>query len=233
MIKRILAFLISFCLIFEQTGFAQMAIPMGIPGYLSLLAPAADKFRPIHLRSVDLNSGNGNFELILDKGDLKDILPRQLEETTQELYRYFQVGLALPNKYFWVNLRPDSPDDVIEPLLEKTDVGRIMLASDLQLKKDLANFTSPQTPEGKLYWDRLYAKASELYNQQDIEIPTLTRPWIVPGEIIIRSSETGAFVYKATLKVMLEQDYMSRPAVDLKAGSRLAASDNWAGKNSP
>jgi len=208
MIKRILAFLISFCLIFEQAGFAQLAIPLGIPGYLSSLAPVADKFRPIHLRSINLNPGNGNFELILDKGDLKDINPRQMEEITQELYRYFRVGLALPNKYFWVNLRPDSSDGVIELLLEKTDVGRIMLASDLQLKKDLANFTSPQTPEGKLYWNKLYAKASELYNQQDIEIPTLTRPWIVPGEVIIRASEKGAFVYKATLKVMLEQDYI-------------------------
>ena len=208
MIRRILAFLISFCFIFEQTGFAQLAIPMGIPAYLSSFAPVSDKFRPIHLRSIGLDPNNGNFELILDKGDLKDVLPRQLEETTQELYRYFQVGLALPNKYFWVNLRPDSPDDVIEPLLEKTDVGRIMLAADLQLKKDLAGATSPQTPEGKLYWDKLYAKASELYGQQDIGIPTLTRPWIVPGEIIIRSSETNAFVYKATLKVMLEQDYL-------------------------
>ncbi|MCX5708657.1 MAG: AAA family ATPase [Candidatus Omnitrophica bacterium] len=208
MINRILAFLISFCLIFEQTGFAQLAIPIGIPGYLSLLAPVADKFRPIHLRSIDLSSGNGNFELILDKGDLKDIQPRQLEETTKELYRYFQIGLALPNKYFWVNLRPDSPDSMIEPLLAKTDLGKVMLEADLQLKKDLANFTSLQTPEGKLYWDKLYSKASELYNQQDIQIPTLTRPWIVPGEVVIRSSQTGAFVYKATLKVMLEQDYI-------------------------
>jgi len=46
------------------------------------------------------------------------------------------------------------------------------------------------------------------YFRGDMEIPTLTRPWIVPGEIIIRESPEGAFVYKATLKVMLEQDYL-------------------------
>lgn len=208
MTRRTLAFLISFFLIFEQAGFAQVAIPMGIPGYLSSVRSVADKFRPVHLRSIDFNSGEGDISLVLDKGDSPEVKTGELNQSAQELFRYFQVGLVLPNKYFWVNLRPDSPDDVIEPLLEKTDVGQIMLAADLQLKKDLANFTSPQAPEGKLYWDRLYAKASELYSQQDIEIPTLTRPWIVPGEVIIRESQAGVFVYKATLKVMLEQDYI-------------------------
>ncbi|MBP6920157.1 MAG: hypothetical protein KBC23_04125 [Candidatus Omnitrophica bacterium] len=41
-----------------------------------------------------------------------------------------------------------------------------------------------------------------------MEIPTFTRPWIVPGEIIIRESPDGAYIYKAGLQVMLEQDYL-------------------------
>ncbi|MDO8748398.1 MAG: hypothetical protein Q7J72_04705, partial [Candidatus Omnitrophota bacterium] len=39
--------------------------------------------------------------------------------------------------------------------------------------------------------------------------PTLTRPWIVPGEIIVRESQDSAYIYKATLKVMLEEDYLN------------------------
>ena len=68
--------------------------------------------------------------------------------------------------------------------------------------------TSPQTPEGKQYWDKLYKKAGELFGSENITIPTLTRPWIVPDEVIIRESPEGAYIYKATLKVMLEEDYL-------------------------
>ena len=90
---------------------------------------------------------------------------------TQELLNYFLIGLSLPNDTFWVNLRPDTADNIIDPLLEKTDIGRIFLESDLQLKKDTASFTSPQTTEGKAYWDKLYKKAGELFGTENITIP--------------------------------------------------------------
>src|SRR3989339_324795 len=77
-----------------------------------------------------------------------------LKETAQELMDYFLIGVTLPNDSFWVNLRPDAPDTIIDPELERTDIGKVFLEADLQLKKDTASFTSPQTPEGKAYWDR-------------------------------------------------------------------------------
>ncbi|MCM8781203.1 MAG: hypothetical protein NC908_04695 [Candidatus Omnitrophica bacterium] len=83
-----------------------------------------------------------------------------------------------------------------------------MLEADLQLKKDTALATSPKTPQGKLYWDRLYSKAQELFSSQEIEIPTLIRPWITPGEIILRETPNSVYIYKATLKVILEEDYL-------------------------
>ncbi|MBI4706535.1 MAG: hypothetical protein HY761_01220 [Candidatus Omnitrophica bacterium] len=151
---------------------------------------------------------------------------------------YFYIGLTLPNDSFWVNLRPaplmtegqstgtDSPNNIIDSYLSKTDIGRILLEADVQLKKDTSSYTNPATPIGKQYWNKLYKKASDLFGTDQITIPTLTRPWIVPGEIIIRESlspvasvgqETGdrrqathpsAYIYKATLKVMLEEDYL-------------------------
>ncbi len=146
-----------------------------------------------------------------------------LEQETKKLMEYFYIGLALPNDAFWVNLRPDadlrgpsemnpngsrrSVSEVIDSDLAKTDIGRIMLETDVQLKKDTARMTSPETPEGKLYWDKLYKKAEELFGTENITIPTLTRPWIVPNEIIIRESKDSAYIYKATLKVMIEEDY--------------------------
>ncbi|MFA4842822.1 MAG: M48 family metalloprotease, partial [Candidatus Omnitrophota bacterium] len=50
---------------------------------------------------------------------------------------------------------------------------------------------------------------TELFGSQNVTIPTLTRPWIVPDEIIISESLDSAYVHKATLKVMLEQDYLT------------------------
>jgi hypothetical protein len=92
--------------------------------------------------------------------------------------------------------------------LEHTDIGKVFLEIDVQLRKDTASATSPQTPEGKKYWDKLYAKAEELFGYDAVTIPTLTCPWIVPGEIIIRETFENVYIYKATLKVMLEEDYL-------------------------
>ena len=211
LIKKIIVLALIFCFVFEQTGFAQVAAPMGIPAYLSGFS-IPDKFRPVHLRYLSYDPIANNFDLLLDKGDAKDLKQNQIEETTQELLKYFQIGITLPNKSFWVNLRPDGENDVIDPLVEKTDLGKVLLEADLQLKKDMAKCTSPDTAEGRQYWDKLYQKAGSLFGGMEVSIPTFTRPWIVPGEIIIRETGESAYIYKATLKVMLEQDYLKSSA---------------------
>ncbi|MDD5108482.1 MAG: M48 family metalloprotease [Candidatus Omnitrophica bacterium] len=209
---KILSILLCVSLLLQQTGFAQVAnAELNIAGTLNSLhnALSPDKFRPLHLRSISYDSLNNNFKLLLDKGDqFKDKRTPGLESTTKDLLNYFFTGIALPNGTFWVNLRPDLPDDIIDPLLAQTQIGKILLEADLQLKKDTADATNPSTPQGKEYWDKLYTRAQELYGTQNVTIPTLTRPWIVPDEIIIRESVDSAYIYKATLKVMLEQDYL-------------------------
>ncbi len=214
-IRRILSILLIFCFVFEQTSFAQIAGQLNISGFLSSLSQSftqSDKFRPVHLRYLAYNQKDNTFKLLLDKGSQEEIPSKsqanELEDQTKTLFQYFLIGLSLPNDYFWVNLRPDSPDNIIDRQLAQTDIGRVMLEADLQLKKDTALATSPQTPEGKLYWDKLYKKAGELFGNENITIPTLTRPWIVPNEIIIRETADSAYIYKATLKVMLESDYL-------------------------
>jgi len=209
--SRIITIFLCCLLIFQQTGFARVAsVELNIAGHFASLRNtfSADKFRPLHLRYISFDNLNNNFKLLLDKGDSKNPSAGELESAAKDLFNYFLVGISLPNSTFWVNLRPDSPNDVIDPLLAQTEVGKILLEADLQLKKDTANATNPGTPEGKRYWDKLYKKAGELYGSENVTIPTLTRPWIVPDEIIIRESIDSAYVYKATLKVMLEQDYL-------------------------
>jgi phosphomannomutase len=226
MSRKLISLILSFCFLFQQSSFAQVAaVELNLAGHLARLGNslAVESFRPVHLRYFSYDTSNNTFKVLLDKGDslkglspselsqsnLKGTLPeKKLKQETKALLNYFLIGLTLPNDTFWVNLRPDSEDSIIEDRLSLTDVGRIMLEADLQLKKDTASFTSPNTPEGRVYWDKLYKKAEELYGFQTVEIPTLTRPWIVPGEIIVRETKESAYIYKATLKVMLESDYL-------------------------
>lgn len=197
--------------LFQQSGFAQVASQLDISCHLAGLRNAfvSDVFRPLHLRYLSYNPIDNIFRLFLDKGSHKNPNPQELEDATKTLLNYFFIGVTLPNDTFWVNLRPDAEDNIIDDRLAQTDVGRILLESDLQLKKDTAKFTSPKTPEGKEYWDKLYKKAGEIFGSENITIPTLTRPWIVPDEIIIRETTDSAYIYKATLKVMLEEDYLN------------------------
>ena len=210
--NKLISLTLCLLLLLEQSGFAQ-TVSLNLSNYLSQ-APkpsVSDTFRPLHLRYLSYDNSSQNFQLLLDKGSAPHNSKPALEQVTQELLKYFFIGLTLPNEKFWVNLRPDSPDDILDPDLEKTDIGRIFLEADVQLKKDTSGMTSPRTPEGKQYWDKLYKKAGELFGSENITIPTLTRPWIVPDEVIIRESPEGAYIYKATLKVMLEEDYLKSP----------------------
>ena len=226
MFRRIISLLICISFLFTQTGFAQAAaVELNLSGYFARMGSSLntiDSFRPVHLRYFSYDQLNNSFKVLLDKGDSEKVLSRpdltsnstipqdrvlnkeaSLQAETKQLLNYFLIGLTLPNDTFWVNLRPDSPDSIIDSRLELTDIGKVMLETDLQLKKDTASFTSPQTIEGKEYWDKLYKKAEELYGNENIIIPTLTRPWIVPNEIIVRETRDSAYIYKATLKVML------------------------------
>src|SRR3989339_505338 len=210
MFKKIISLAVSAVFSLQTCGFAQVA-QLNLAGYLGQAGSVTslDRFRPASLRYFSYEPKTDNFQILLDKADEKGLSDIQVKEKADELMKYFRIGLSLPNEKFWVNLRPDAPEQIIDPELEKTDIGRIMLEADLQLKKDTASFTSPQTSEGRQYWDKLYKRAGELFGSENITIPTITRPWIVPGEVIIRESEESAYIYKANLKVMLEEDYLT------------------------
>jgi hypothetical protein len=67
----------------------------------------------------------------------------------------FFTWLALPPQSFWVNLNPNQPDRIIDPQLARTDAGRVMLESDLLLKKTTVGLINPDTPLGDAFWDEL------------------------------------------------------------------------------
>ncbi|MFH0763065.1 MAG: hypothetical protein V1925_04165, partial [Candidatus Omnitrophota bacterium] len=207
MSRRIISLAVAVLLLFQQTGLAQSIITLNLSSHIGNFS-ASQSYRPLNLRYFSYDPLTDNFQILLDKGGIKNLKEAQVKQEGQALLKYFLVGVTLPNENFWVNLRPDAENQIISSQLEKTDVGKVLLEADLQLKKDTAHFTSPQTAEGKAYWDKLYQKAGELFGSENITIPALVRPWIVPGEVIIRETQGSAYVYKGILKVMLEEDHL-------------------------
>ena len=116
---------------------------------------------------------------------------------------YFFTCLALPDGMFWVDLNPSGKGDFAEKELASTDMGRILLAADLRLKRDTSELTNPQSSkQGREFWNRMYAKADELGIRD--RIPVSSRVWITPGRVRINDSGSGMSIVEARLKVNME-----------------------------
>lgn len=151
-IHKAIAIFLCILLSCQQIGFAQVAnVELNIAAHLKSLHSSIfiEKFRPLHLRYLQFDSNKENFQLLIDKGSLNNPSNKEIENASKDLLKYFFIGLSLPSDNFWVNLRPDSPNEIINPLLAKTDIGRILLEADVQLKKDTAKATSHETLKGK------------------------------------------------------------------------------------
>ena len=207
---RFIALLLCFTLLIEQSGFAQVAGQLDISGYLNSFIAALNrnKSQSLHLRYISYDRINNSLKIILDKGNLVNADNSLLKSSARKSLEHFFVGISLPDESFWVNLKPDSENEIMADDLSRTDFGKVLLEADLQLKKDLAHFTFPSTPEGSEYWDRLYKKIEEEYGQTDRGITVNTRIWITPGEIIISEDGNGAYIYKANLNVLTEEAYL-------------------------
>ncbi|MFA5351555.1 MAG: hypothetical protein WC357_09555, partial [Candidatus Omnitrophota bacterium] len=103
-LRKILALVLTLSLLFQQAGFAQIAAELNISSHISRMTGnlIVEKFRPAHLRYFSYDNLNDNFKVLLDKGDLKNLGDKELQNSTQTLLSYFLVGLALPDSMFWV-----------------------------------------------------------------------------------------------------------------------------------
>ena len=211
---KIIAFILCFILSFEQTGFAQVAEQIDLSGSIGnfIHSFSASFSRLPQLRYISYNRLDQSFKIILNNGDVSKIQSVDLVDSAHKPLNFFYTGLAIANESFWVNLRPDSPEEIIDDYLAKTDLGKILLEADLELKKDLARATFPSTPQGKEYWDKIYSKIGEVYGYglENIPISINTRIWITPGEVVVCQDENSAYIYKAGLNVSTEAAYLSK-----------------------
>ena len=138
----------------------------------------------------------------------------------------FMTGLALPDEVFWVNLNPTEPDRIIDPRLEQTEVGRILLEADLQLKKDDSRYSNPCvngpstaniTAEDDLIKKKSDALIEHCMNKypgeiksiHNIEFKTVMRNWITPDEIYAYTNGTQIYIINASLTVNTQTSNLS------------------------
>lgn len=121
----------------------------------------------------------------------------------------FFVWLELDSSKFWVNLNPSQPDKIIDPALARTDVGRVLLESDLQLKKEMTALQDPTTPTGARFWRRIYQGSDPTHCLS-------YRTWISPKPASVRQTGDSLYILDAPLQVQTALQYITDP----KTGKR-------------
>ncbi|MBF0504680.1 MAG: hypothetical protein HQL14_06205, partial [Candidatus Omnitrophica bacterium] len=84
-----------------------------------------------------------------------------------------------------------------------------MLAQDYLLKQLTASLIYPEKNLGRNFWDKVYAKASQLYGSTQIPVNTFNKVWILPDTAKVYEHKDTVFVVKSHLKVMLDEDYLA------------------------
>ena len=179
--------------------------------YMSVLPymPAPDKvlntsqwFDPVMLKGLKIYADEPfKFDFIFDPGDEK-LSDEEFQAKAQQSIGYFLAGLTLKDEDLWVNLSPYEETRVAGGKLEQTDLGKDMLAMDYVLKQLAASLTYPETTLGKQYWDKVRAVSGA-------NADTYNKVWIAPDKVSLYQGKDKVYIDQATLKVMLEEDYLA------------------------
>ncbi len=144
-------------------------------------------------------------EFIIDNGNVKKVT----EQEAVRLVRYFLAGLTIPQDDLWVNLSPYEKNRIIPDKLSQTDLGEGLLSQDYILKQISASLTYPESEIGKDFWSKSYEAIMKIAKTTNIPVNTFNKIWIVPNKAEVYENENAAFVTQASLKAMLEEDYLS------------------------
>jgi hypothetical protein len=133
----------------------------------------------------------------------------QLKQQANQLVKYFLAGLTIPEGDLWVNLSPYEKNRMVPEALGQTDLGRDLLAQDYILKQLTASLIYPEKDLGKEFWSRVYVRAQQQFGTTNIPVNTFNKVWILPDQAQVFEHGAAAYVTKATLKVMLDEDYLA------------------------
>ncbi|MBP9855288.1 MAG: hypothetical protein KBD53_10530 [Candidatus Omnitrophica bacterium] len=185
---------------------AQQTLFLPSPGVMLNITPA---FVPPLLKGMKVDVNNPfNFDFILDSGNA-ELSQDELKQEADKLIKYFLASLTIPETDLWVNLSPYEKDRIIPSEFGITEMGRDLLAQDYILKQLTASLMYPEKDLGKVFWNKVYKKAQELYGTTDVPVNTFNKVWILPDKAVVYENGDKAFIVKSHLKVMLEEDYLA------------------------
>lgn len=135
----------------------------------------------------------------------------------------FVLGLRLPPQVFWVNLNPKEPNRIVHQTLARTEVGRVLLEADLQMKRDFCRFTDPRDSDASREYWREIRRAAGQGTSGPSEIRTMNRTWIVPGEVEVSAESGQVRIESAPLRVCLESEYFGAKGIQVGSAVGKAA----------
>lgn len=193
----------------------------------ALVPPASDlggiNFTSIKLIYISVdedNSGGINFDYLFKAHKAEGASPR-IDPINSTLIsaNAFMTGLTVPNNKFWVNLDPWAPNRIIDKQLSQSEVGRILLEADLQMKRDFSNYDNPCANEtGKALWNLMDKKQEalvqqcmdkfpgEIKNIDNVRFKPVIGHWIIPDKVYAFTKMTQIYIINATLKINSKLD---------------------------
>jgi len=186
--------------------YAQSVLDLPVPGAMVRISQA---FSPPLLKGMKIEEHQPfEFDFIMDSGTA-EMMEGDLKGEANTLIKYFLASLAIPEKDLWVNLSPYEKNRIIPETFGITEMGRDLLAQDYILKQLTSSLIYPEEELGYRFWDRVYAKARELYGVQEIPVNTFNKVWVLPEKAVVYEKGTTVFILESHLKVMLEEDYLA------------------------
>jgi CheY-like chemotaxis protein len=128
--------------------------------------------------------------------------------SARKLIRYFLTALAIPPDDMWVNLSPKERERVMPEALSRTGLGKVLLETDLVLKKTAAGLLHPDSATGKDFWNRVYQAVGKTGATADVPLDEFNKVWIVPDRAVVYEDGRRALVKEFHLKVMSENDHL-------------------------
>ncbi len=187
---------------------AQLAANPAFTQSFAILQPN-QSFMPAVLKGVQIIPDNPlRFNFYIDSGSQR-LEGDLLKNESTKLIKYFLAALTIPDQDLWVNLSPYEENRIISDQLAVTEMGAEMLGEDYVLKRLSASLTYPEEGLGKIFWDRIYTRVSQIYGASEMPINTFNKVWIVPEKAVVYESQDAGFIVNARLKVLMEEDYLA------------------------
>lgn len=185
-----------------------MVVAVCCPVFAGGVSPAMESPVVCGFSVVTDSSDRVSVRFLFDNSDPSGIS----SQSQQRILTYFLSGLAFSPSDRWVNLTTKSIDAVCAPALRNSAVGRVLVAADIQLKRDASALTDPRlSADGKEFWDKVYRKAESL---GVLNIPIAQKVWISAGSVDIQENGSLVYLVRSGLRVNLEADRASRGRLD-------------------